>query len=507
MYPIDFFFKAVKQFPERMAIDGPDLQLTFTQLSERVNNLAHALQTFDPTTSSRVGVCAGNTVDHVVSLLAVMAAEKVWVPLNSRNSILELNRIIAFTEPSIVIAESEHMRLLDLSRVSHHICTTSPENNAELSIEKLIYSNAQKIPKREFPSKETAQAIKFTGGSTGTPKGVIQPYRAWVTTTLNQIHAYSFDQTDKYLAAAPITHGTSTYIIPILAQGGCIVLIDNAKPASILESFIKKRITTTFMPPTLIYMLMSQAGEVPYEFPHLRHLIYGGAPMPPEKIRKARAFFGPILETTYGQTEAPQIVTVMRAEDFEDEDNWQSVGRVALLSEAAIMDPDGNFLPSHQVGEIVVRGDLIMAGYWKMPEKSAETIIDGWLHTGDRGYFDDRGYLYLKDRLRDLVITGGFNVYPIDVESVLDEHPAVHESAVFGIEDDKWGEALIAAIQLKPKVTVSEQELMSFTKAKLGSVKTPKKFHFFDSLPRSVAGKVHKPTIKEKILNLKKDAL
>jgi acyl-CoA synthetase (AMP-forming)/AMP-acid ligase II len=355
------------------------------------------------------------------------------------------------------------------------------------------------VPKPHGRSRDEVQAIKFTGGSTGVPKGVMQPYRSWATTIVNQIHAFGFDANDRYLIAAPVTHGTSTYLLPILGVGGAHVLPADNKPATLLEAFRTQGITTTFMPPTLLYMLVAEAGGRSEHFPALKHLIYGGAPMPPEKIGRVRAFFGPVLETTYGQTEAPQVVSVMRAEDFADEGNWRSVGRQGLLTDMAIMDPQGAVLPVGEIGEIVVRGDLIMAGYWKMPEKSAETIVDGWLHTGDRGYIDERGYLYLKDRLREVVITGGFNVYPIDVESVLDQHPAVHESAVFGVDDEKWGEAVYAAVQLKPGASVSEQELTAFAKTELGSVKTPKAIHFYEDLPRSVAGKVHKPTLKGEV--------
>lgn len=500
MHPIDFFFKAARQYPERIAIDSPAVCLTYAQLEQRVSSLAAALQSLDAQTGSRVGICAGNTVTHIVSLLAVMAAEKTWVPLNSRNAVGELNRTIAFTEPSIVIAEQEHLASLDLSGVAHRLAMDGGKADGAQDLDELAKAHAGGMPARVHPSLDATQAIKFTGGSTGTPKGVMQPYRAWTTTIINQVHAYGFDENDKYLITAPVTHGTSTYLIPILSQGGCHVLLDDTKPPSILKAFREKGVTTTFMPPTLIYMLMAQGEkEGTADFPALRHLIYGGAPMPAEKIRLAREFFGPILETTYGQTEAPQIVTVMRAHDFEDEANWTSVGRPGLLSEVGIMDPDGKLLAANEVGEIVVRGDIIMSGYWKMPEKTAETIVDGWLHTGDRGYVDERGYLYLKDRLRDVVITGGFNVYPIDVESVLDQHPAVHESAVFGVADEKWGEAVHAAIQLKPGAQATPEELTAFAKQQLGSVKTPKQFHFFADFPRSVAGKVHKPTIREQV--------
>jgi fatty-acyl-CoA synthase len=446
-----------------------------------------------------VGICAGNTVDHVVALLAVLAAGKVWVPLNARNPAAELGRVIAFTEPTIVIAEAAHLDALDLSGVPTVLALG--EAAGRTALDTAAAAHAGQRPRPHGRSRDEAQAIKFTGGSTGVPKGVMQPYRAWVATLVNQIHAFGFDAEDRYLISAPVTHGTSTYLLPILAQGGCHVLPASNKPAELLRSFREDGITTTFMPPTLLYMLVAEvaAQGQPLQLPRLKHLIYGGAPMPPEKIRVVRECFGPVLETTYGQTEAPQVVSVMRSDDFADESRWRSVGRQGLLTDVAIMDPHGQLLPMGEAGEIVVRGDLIMNGYWRMPDKTAETIVDGWLHTGDRGYLDAQGYLYLKDRLREVVITGGFNVYPIDVESVLDQHPAVHESAVFGIEDDKWGEAVHAAIQLKPGAQVSAPELIAFAKEQLGSVKTPKAIHFYEDLPRSVAGKVHKVTLKADI--------
>jgi fatty-acyl-CoA synthase len=494
MYPIDFFFRAARLYPTRQALVGGGQALTYSVLADRVNAAAYALQQYDPQPGTRVGICAGNTVEHVVALLAVLAAGKVWVPLNARNPAAELGRIIAFTDPSIVIAEAAHLEVLDLSGVATVLALG--EAPGRTGLDAAAAPHAGKRPQPHSRSRDEAQAIKFTGGSTGVPKGVMQPYRAWVATLVNQIAAFGFDADDRYLISAPVTHGTSTYLLPILAQGGCHVLPASNKPAELLRSFREDGITTTFMPPTLLYMLVAEAQGVPLQLPRLKHLIYGGAPMPPEKIRVVRDCFGPVLETTYGQTEAPQVVSVMRAEDFADEARWRSVGRQGLLTDVAIMDPQGELLPTGEAGEIVVRGDLIMNGYWRMPEKTAETIVDGWLHTGDRGYLDEQGYLYLKDRLREVVITGGFNVYPIDVESVLDQHPAVHESAVFGTEDDKWGEAVHAAVQLKPGAHVSSAELIAFAKEHLGSVKTPKVIHFYDDLPRSVAGKVHKVTLK-----------
>ena len=492
MYPIDFLYRAARLHPQRTAIEAGDTALAFAGLLARVQAYASALQQADPAAGSRVAVCAGNSVDHIVALLSVLAAGKTWVPLNTRNAVPELDRTLAFTAPSIVVGDADLVAKLAVPAGAHVLHT-----GADMAA--LIERNRDRQPQRHERSMEDAQAIKFTGGSTGVPKGVQQPCRAWTATVLSHIHAYGLTEADRYLVAAPVTHGTSTYLLPVLAQGGCIVLPAENKPPALLDALRNRGITITFMPPTLLYMLAAHEDGGTKRFPALRHLVYAGAPMPPHKIRMVRECFGNVLETSYGQTEAPQIVTVMRADDFQDEAKWTSVGRPGLLSDMAIMDPEGRLLPPGEVGEVVVRGDLIMSGYWQQPEKTAETIVDGWLHTGDRGLLDERGYLFLKDRLREVVITGGFNVYPVDVESVLDEHPAVHEAAVFGIEDDKWGEAVHAAVQLKPGATLDVQELIAFAKARLGSVKAPKQVHVYEQLPRSVAGKVHKVTLKADI--------
>ena len=353
-------------------------------------------------------------------------------------------------------------------------------------------------PAYELPL-DAIQAIKFTGGTTGAPKGVMQPYRAWMANISNQIQVWGFDEHERYVVAAPITHGTSTYIVPILAQGGCHVILDGAGAEVVRAAFRDRRGTACFMPPTLVYMLMALPNASRDDFPKLRRLIYGGAPMPPEQVRKVRDFFGPVLGTTYGQTEAPQILTVMRPEDFEDPHNWAAVGRPTWFSDVAIMSPEGKLLPAGEIGEVVARGDLLMNGYWRMPEKTAETIIDGWLHTGDRGLIDERGFLYLKDRLKDIVITGGFNVYPVDVENALSQHPAVHECLVFGLPDEKWGETVQAAVQLHPGKTADEAELIAFVRNLLGPVQTPKQVHFYESLPRSNVGKLLKSAVIEKL--------
>ena len=498
MFPIDFFWRAAQRWPDRIAIDTPAGPIHYATLAARVKALAAGLSALDPTLQSRVAICAGNSADHITALLAILACGKVWVPLNPKSTHPEIARIINITEPSIVILDAVNQELLK-GASGAWVYTGADSDASARSMDELIHLH-EDAPQPSFDLPQDAiQAIKFTGGTTGAPKGVMQPYRAWMANISNQIQVWGFDEHERYVVAAPITHGTSTYIVPILAQGGCHVILDGAGAEVVRSAFRDRRGTVCFMPPTLVYMLMALPNASRNDFPKLRRLIYGGAPMPPEQVRKVRDFFGPVLGTTYGQTEAPQILTVMRPEDFEDPNNWAAVGRPTWFSDVAIMSPEGKILPTGEIGEVVARGDLLMNGYWRMPEKTAETIIDGWLHTGDRGLIDERGFLYLKDRLKDIVITGGFNVYPVDVENALSQHPAVHECLVFGLPDEKWGETVQAAVQLHPGKKADEAELIAFVRNLLGPVQTPKHVHFYESLPRSNVGKLLKSAVIQKL--------
>ena len=315
------------------------------------------------------------------------------------------------------------------------------------------------------------------------------------------IHELGLRPSDRYLLAAPITHGTSCYVTPTLAVGGTLVLgTRTMRPTDIIEAFSEKKISTTFIPPTVIYMMLAEIGGSA-SFPHLKRLIYGGAPMPPEKIRETRSVFGDVVATNYGQTEAPQVVTFLSPREMVDEGLVASVGRASFLTRIEIMDPESQkIMPAGEDGEIVLSGGLTMTGYLDMPEATAEVMHGDWLRTGDLGALDDRGYLYIKDRLRDVIISGGFNVYPSDIEAALVKHPAVNECVVFGVKDQKWGEAVHAAVVLRKGANLSASELISFTKEAVGSVKAPKQIRILDDLPRSSVGKVVRRLVKEDAL-------
>jgi len=515
MFPIDFFLRAAARAPERIALETPTETWTYGRLLTEVNALAAALQALDDEpdgddTPGRVAICAGNTAQHVTALLATLAAGKVWVPLNARSTAPEIARILAATEPGVVVTDAPGSTLVgDITPNTAHITlddSALDASRAPHSLTTLLRDYAGRTPQRRPYDRDATQAIKFTGGTTGLPKGVMQPTRAWVANIVNQIHTWQLTEADRYVVAAPVTHGTSTYLLPILAQGGALVFLDEHTPAAITDAFRTRGGTIAFMPPTLIYMLMAQPGVSRADFPALRNLVYGGAPMPPEKVEQVLAFFGPVVGATYGQTEAPQIVTALTPAELAEPANLGSAGRVTWFSTVGIMDNDGQLLPQGQTGEVVVAGDLVMTGYWRLPDKTAETLIDGWLHTGDVGVVDARGMLTIKDRLRDVIITGGFNVYPIDVENALAQHPAVYECCVFGLPDDKWGEAVQAAVQFHPGQHADAAELQAFVRARLGPVHTPKAIHVLSSLPRSSVGKVLKTAVRDAVLNHKESA-
>jgi acyl-CoA synthetase (AMP-forming)/AMP-acid ligase II len=495
MQPIQFFFRAAQRTPDAIAVITPEREVTFAQLAAQVMSVAAYLKAEDPRPQTRVCVGCGNSVEHLVAILAVIAAGKTWVALNPRNGDPELQRIVEYIEPGAMLLDEAMAARVNGQGIATYMLDGPPRE----TVFHRAGNHEARFTRTYLPLDVTA-AIKFTGGTSGIPKGVMQPYRGWNANIVSQRHAYQFTPRDRYLVNAPLTHGASTYILPILGVGGAFVFPEDTKPATLLHAIADYEVTTFFSPPTMVTMLVDAARAEGIRTPSLRNIIYGGAPMRPARIREAQEAFGPVVAATYGQTEAPQIITQLGAAELMDEANLASAGRPSLFTDVGIMDAGGNLLPAGEQGEIVVRGDLVMTGYYNMPDKTAETIVDGWLHTGDLGVFDERGHLFLRDRLREVIITGGFNVYPSDVETVLSQHPDVAECAIVGIPDDHWGEAVHAAVEAKPGRRIDPDAVVAFVKERLGSVKAPKAVHVQDVLPKSAVGKILKTRIRDDII-------
>jgi acyl-CoA synthetase (AMP-forming)/AMP-acid ligase II len=299
-----------------------------------------------------------------------------------------------------------------------------------------------------------------------------------------------------------MTHTAGFVSVPCTARGGTVVVLEKPDPLSLVDAIANQKITELFLPPTVIYRLLEVPGIDKVDFSSLKYLMYGSAPMSLEKLKKALKIIGPVMMGCYGQSEAPAGVSYLRPEEhfvgceIASDERLSSVGRPSPLVRVEILDDNNVILGQGETGEICVRGDLVMKGYYKQPEKTAETIIDGWLHTGDIGHIDANGYLHITDRKKDMIISGGFNVYPNEIEQVIWSHPAVQDCAVIGVPDEQWGEAVKAVVELNLGKRVTADELIRLCKEKLGSVKAPKSVDFVSSLPRSPAGKVLKKDLR-----------
>jgi fatty-acyl-CoA synthase len=478
--PIDRLYDRIARNPGAIAIAGAagggatggiTGGVTYAELGAAVAALATAFQDLDRAPGSRVAICLGNTIEHLLALIATYAAGKVWVPLNPRNGRAELDAMIAATRPTIIVDDVSMVR-------------------------GLLAKWDGKVPSRIERGAEDVQIIKFSGGSTGTPKPVVQSLRCVNAQADGIRDFFEFRGDDVNLIAAPLTHGASCFVLPILEVGGRHVLLESAKPGAMLGAIEVHGVTTLYAPPTMLYALIEHPDAPRADLRSLRHVIYSAAPMPPQRIRDCQRALGPVIETAYGQVEAPQIIAAMRAGELLIEKNLGSVGRPSSVATVAIMGTDGAMLPPDEVGEIVVSGPLLMSGYLDRAEETARTIVDGWLHTGDLGSLDDRGYLFIRGRLREVINSGGFKIFPGDVEASLARHPAVAECAVFGMDDEKWGEAVHAAVVVRPEMTVTGEELILLVKGELGPVKAPKRVWFVERLERNAAGTVSRAAVR-----------
>jgi acyl-CoA synthetase (AMP-forming)/AMP-acid ligase II len=312
-----------------------------------------------------------------------------------------------------------------------------------------------------------------------------------------------FSEGDRHLLVAPMTHAAGVIGMLFFPIGGTNYIMTKADPLAIMEAIEKHRITHLFLPPTVILMMLAEPAVKDYDYSSLKHFMFGAAPMPTSKLLEAVEVFGPVMTEIFGQVEAPCTITIKHPRDYIDEDGSinmpraRSAGRPSMFTQVAILDDDDKEVSSGERGEICARGNLVMPGYYKNPEASETTLQNGWLHTGDIGVQDEDGFITIVDRKKDMIISGGFNVYPNEVEQVLNQHPAVQDCAVIGVPDDKWGESVKGVVQLKPGETANAEELILFCKEKLGGVKAPKTIDIIEDLPRSPNGKVLKRELRK----------
>lgn len=500
MLYIDFFEKGVDSFPERVALHDGDRVWTYREVGLLVNQIASALLSSGLQPGARVAIYSPNHAYAFACQYGILRAGCVWVPVNYRNTadatIDSLNHLEVdwlFFHSSL----SKHLSGLAqaVSSVKGCVCL-----DAECEVGQSLDQWMARFSRRtSFPQRSSADtaAILSTSGTTGRPKGIVLSNRAFATMVAEYEIMFLEKRAHVHLIVAPLSHAAGIYAATLLSHGAMNVLLSKADPLSILESIERHKVSTLFLPPTIIYMMLAHPRIKDFDYASLRTLLYGAAPMSVDKLREALQVFGPVLAQAYGQSEALMMCTLLTREDHKAalenpalEHRLRSAGREGPLTRVAIMDDAGQILPANTRGEIVVRGDIILDCYYNDPQATAEASAFGWHHTGDIGYKDEDGYVYIVDRKKDLIISGGFNIFPGEIEQVLFAHPAVQDCAVVGIPDPKWGEAVHAAIELKPDATFDEAGLLAFCREKLGSVKTPKSISVMNSLPRSTVGKV-----------------
>jgi fatty-acyl-CoA synthase len=340
--------------------------------------------------------------------------------------------------------------------------------------------------------------LAYTGGTTGKPKGVMGTYRSGAMMTQIQLLEWDWPADTRFLICTPLSHAGAAFFIPTLMTGGALVVLPYFEPGLFLETIEKHKITATMLVPTMLYVLLDHPKLNEVDTSSLQTVYYGAAACSPTRLQEAIRRLGPIFFQYYGQAECPMAITSLRKEDHDVDDleRLATCGRPTPWIRVALLDDDNNPVPRGEPGEICCQGPLVMAGYWKKPAETEEALRGGWLHTGDIAREDAHGFYTIVDRKKDMIVSGGFNVFPREVEDVLGTHAAVAQCAVIGVPDEKWGEAVKAIVVLRPDASVEEAELIAMVKDAKGAHYAPKTVEFAESIPISPLGKPDKKALR-----------
>ncbi len=456
----------------------------------------------------KVAILSANDPVSFSCVFGIARAGAVWCPVNPRNEAAENRDLLDLMDCTGLLFQSSFAPLVerivpDLPKLTTLVCL---DGDAPGAVPFARWLADLPTAPWEAPTVDDVVMIAGTGGTTGTPKGVVLTGHNLEAMTAITLMSYPFDGRPTYLAFAPLTHAAGVLCFPVLTLGGEIVVMPKPDVGELIAHIDRHRVTHTFLPPTLIYLMLDHPDLAGADLGSLRCLWYGAAPMSADRLATAVTRLGPVLGQLFGQTEAPMMISTLAPRDHVHADGtlaverFTSAGRPSPLVTVAIMDEAGRLLGPGERGEIVIRGSLVMAEYYKDPAATADVSRHGWHHTGDIGYLDDQHYLYIVDRAKDMIITGGFNVYSAEVEQAVMAHPAVRDCAVVGLPDDKWGERVTAVLELHAGRAVDPAELRAFVKDRVGSVKTPKQVEVWAELPRSKVGKVLKTEVRFQLL-------
>ncbi|HEX6017768.1 MAG TPA: AMP-binding protein [Burkholderiaceae bacterium] len=511
---IDQFDAGVAKHPQRVCVQSDAVRMTYVEVADASHALAHALAERG-LARAHIGILCPNDPVGYVTMLGIVRAGAAYVPLNARDAIEDLIWFMAFVELSALVVDRRFLPEVERIRggvpTLREVIVLDGEGGGLPSVTAWMREHAGARVETRGDLDDIA-LIKSSGGTTGRPKAIMQSHRA-----LHALYRASnrFCPPAKepvHLVVAPLTHAAGATAIGLSPFGTRNVIAPSADPAVVLALIERERVTHVFLPPTMIYRLLAHPDARTRDCSSLEYLIYGAAPMSVDKLREGLALWGPVFMQIYGQAEVPGMITCLSRHDHDirgnpsDTRHLASAGRPTGACEVALMDDDGRFVDVGERGEIVARGELVTPGYFNNPEATAEARAHGWHHTGDIGVFDGNGFLYIVDRKKDMIISGGFNVYPSEIEQLIWSHPAVQDCAVVGVPDADWGERVTAIVELKPGSTASADEIIALCRARLGGTKAPKHVEFWPTLPRSPVGKVLKKDVRTVLADAKNSA-
>ena len=482
------------RFPEKVCVSGRGRSLTFAQVDDRANRLAEALDRSGVKPHDRVCLLAYNEPEYIEIRVATQRLGATFVPVNYRLNSREIQHLIDDCRPAILIHGPDLDSLA--SGVSVPQIWYLGESGIGTSYEQLVLGVGPRNSPSSFDSSEAAM-ILYTSGTTSRPKGVVLSNGAVHAGMIAMGHEMDARPSDVYLAVMPMFHISASVGCAFTYRGATSVVMAKFSPPEVVRSLSQQGITAAQLVPSMINVLLAEPG-ISDAARGLRMLLYGGAPMPPELLRRAIALLGCGFVNGYGLTEALGL-SMLRPEDHNPDlrpDLLASVGKDGISQCTRIVDDDGVDVRLGTIGQIICRGPSLLDKYWNNPDATTAAIRDGWFYTGDLGYRTAEGYLYLTDRIHDLIVSGGENVFPREVEDILYQHPLVFEAAVIGVPDDRWGEAVHAIVVLTPGAEVTEASLIQFCRARLAGYKTPKHIEFTTELTRNASGKVLKRELR-----------
>ncbi len=503
MYLTQGLHRATQQDPDRVATVCGDRRSTFAEVTDRVARLAGALRGLGVGSGDRVAMLSLNSDRYHEYLLAVPWADAVLNPVNIRWSPTEIAYSLRDSQTRILLVDDTFAPVIPAVREEYPELTTvvhvgdGPAPEGALSYEELIAGSEPVEDVRR--SGDALAGLFYTGGTTGHPKGVMLSHANLMTSALGLMATgYMFGLGARYLHAAPMFHlADLASWNAVTAGGGSHVMVPAFEPVAVMRAVAEHEVTDLLLVPTMIQMMVDHPEIGEHDLTSLRAIVYGASAIPQALLERAmKAFPNASFTQAYGMTELSPVATLLSPDDHRRSDLLRAAGRAAPHAEVRIVDEDDVEVPRGTVGEIVSRGGHVMLGYWGRPDESAAALRGGWMHTGDGGRMDDDGYVFVVDRIKDMIVTGGENVYSAEVENALATHPAVASCAVIGVPDDEWGERVHAVVVLAAGQSVTGEELREHAKTRIAGYKAPRSVAFVDALPISGAGKILKRELR-----------